>query len=424
MKLEEIALNLSVDNPKNLSGLMLYNHIRNRQFDKFKSIYREPFQSPSVDPTTNKQRSQLQIETEHSVYQRSDYTPLGLEYYFNSIFPSLGSVTPKTLLFNSGMAAISSLAYFLHCSKNVQKLVLGENAYFETKWLLEDYRRCQLVNEYQLKTLPKADTYWFEYPINCTSPLKYPFREQFDLSGFFTKFIEIVKKSSRPIYLVLDYTLYYLPFNLNSFLKNLPSNLTIFLVTSLQKHRGLGLDLTNAGAITIYSHQNVDIYEYLSRVRAIMGTSITQETAWFMPPLNPKIINQIIADSGLEARRLYQHINCPNSAVRFYCADNHQFQTCFIFAIIDPSLMKKYNTVPYLSDQLIAELVASAKRHHAVLIQGTSFGFPFTRIFKNSERYNDTDTLRIAVGYDSNLNKNLDIAIIEGVDNFIRKHSL
>lgn len=423
MRLREIALKLGTDNPKKLSGLKLYDHIRRSQLIKFKSLLLKPFQSPSIDPTTHRQRSKFQAESEHSVYQRSDYTPIGTENSLNSIFPPLKTLMPKTLLFNSGMAAISSLAYYLYCSKNIQKLVLGENAYFETKWLLEDYRHCQLIDEYRTEIFPTADAYWFEYPINCTNPLKYPFQEQFDLSRFFTKLLENVSQTSSPVYLVLDYTLCYLPFNLCHFMKVLPENLTIFLITSLQKHRGLGLDLTNAGAITVYSHQLNEVYDYLVRIRAIMGTSITQETTWLMPTLNPQIINQIITDSGLEAKRIYHLIDHPNSAVKFYFADNDQFRTSFIFAQINPSLIKRFSTVPYLSDQLIAELVASAKRHEAILVQGTSFGFPFTRIFKNSERYSNTDSLRIAVGYDPVFNKNLELAILEGVDVFIHKHT-
>lgn len=422
MKLNKIATQLGI-NSQGKTGMTLYRKMRQHYFNEFKQLDKLVFQSPSVRPSSHKQRSLSQIESEHSVYQRSDYTPISLENSFNSIFPNLGETTPRSIFFNSGMAAISSLAYFLHGPKNISKLVLGENAYFETKWLLEDYHKCHLVDEYQLKIPVDADVYWFEYPINCTSPKKYPFQEQLDIESFFKKILEITQKTSKQIYLVLDYTLYFLPFDVTKYVAKLPANLSIFLVTSLQKHRNLGLDLTNAGAITIYSHNVADDYEYFTRVRAIMGASITQETVWLMPPIDKNIINQIITDSGLEARRIFKLINRPKLPIKFFCADNNQFQTSFIFVEIDEDLMKKSVVVPYFSDLLMAEFVAAAKKHKTVLIQGTSFGFPFCRVFKNSERYMNTSALRIAVGYDPDFNKNIERALIEGVDSFLKKYS-
>ena len=113
MKLTELASKLDIKHPTDLSDLELYNYIRKNYFDKFRMRYKEPFQSPSVEPTTIKQRSAFQFEEEHSVYQRSDYTSLSLENNFNSLFPELDITKPSTLAFNSGMAAISCLMYLI-----------------------------------------------------------------------------------------------------------------------------------------------------------------------------------------------------------------------------------------------------------------------------------------------------------------------
>jgi hypothetical protein len=423
MKLEKIALKIGINNPKKLSGLALYDNVRQTFFNRFYKIENKAFQSPSVSPTSHRQRTKFQLETEHSVYQRSDYTPLKLENDFNLMFPKMGNINPKTIFFGSGMAAISSVAYYLHGPKKINKLLLGENAYFETKWLLEDYNRTVLTNEYLLDISSKADVYWFEYPINCTNPKSYPFDEQLNLKIFFKKLLNITRSTSSPIYLVIDYTLYFLPFDISKYIEKIPQNLTIFLITSLQKHRGLGLDLTNAGAITIYSHKIEEDYKYLLRIRAIMGASITQETAWLMPPINTEIINQIIVDSGLEARRIFDTVNRPELPIKFHWSNNQDFKTSFIFVEIDSKLMKHSTSVPYYSDLLIAEFIADAKRCKVVLIQGTSFGFPFCRIFKNSERYANTSTLRLAVGYDTDFNKNIDVVLKNGVDSFLKKYS-
>lgn len=423
MKIEELSSLLNIFPPKQLHGLRIYNYLRNYFIKKFHSKYNSFFQSPSIKPTTIKQRSSLQSEFEHSVYQRADYTPLRLEGYYNSLFPQVGSILPETLMFSSGMSAISSISYYLFGAKKINRIALGENAYFETKWLIEDYHRLSYFNEYNLNLPLNCDVIWIEYPINCTQPHSYPFNNQLDLITFFHKLVDLVHHSSRHFYLIIDYTLFYIPFDLKSFITQIPKNLTIFLVTSLQKHRGFGLDLTNAGAITFYSHQTKKDLEYLKRVRAITGTSVTQETVWLMPPLNKELINQIIKDSGRNAQDVFRRSYIPDSPVQLYYADNSYFLTCFIFVQISPKIMKLSKSPPYFSDLLIKEIILAARRHHVILIYGTSFGFPFSRIFKNSERYQNTDSLRIAIGYDSEMNRGVDLAIVEGIKRFIFKYA-
>jgi ssDNA-binding Zn-finger/Zn-ribbon topoisomerase 1 len=142
-----------------------------------------------------------------------------------------------------------------------------------------------------------------------------------------------------------------------------------------------------------------------------------------MPQINNKLINQIIKDSGNEAKKLFNKCNNLGLPIKLYFSDNKTFDSCFIFIKIDQKLMKRSVRKPYYSDLLIAELVKSAKRNKCILVNSTSFGFPFSRIFKNSERYSNADSLRIAVGYDSEFNLNLDKAINEGIINFLRKYS-
>ena len=193
MKLRNLASQLKIKHPKNLTGLSLYNYIRKYYFNEFKLKYSEPFQSPSVSPTTTKQRSKFQLNNEHSVYQRSDYTPLGLENRFNSFYKRINEVEPESLAFNSGMAAISSLMYYLYNYKKVERLALAENAYFETKWIAEDYNKYVFFDEYTLALPKKCNAYWIEFPINCTKPDKYPFEKQLNLKIFFSQFFYRVR---------------------------------------------------------------------------------------------------------------------------------------------------------------------------------------------------------------------------------------
>jgi len=421
MTIEDLAISLGVKYPRGLSKLQLYDYLRSHFFDEFKSKYSGAFQSPSIEPSAIKQRSDLQIESEHSVYQRSDYTPLTFEKSFNSLYQNLGRAEPRSLMFGSGMAAISSLIYYLYNCKKIKKLCLAENAYFETKWIAEDYGRFSLFNEYELNLPCDCDVYWLEYPVNCTHPDKYPFEKQIDMKKFFDVFLKIISKTNKNIHLVIDYTLFYIPFCLEEYVTSLPKNLTIYFVTSLQKHRGYGLDLTNGGVITYYSHHPIKDHEALVRTRAIMGSSITQETIWLMPQINNRLINRLITDSGHQAKKIFYKCNKDSSGIRLYYSDNDVFLTSFIFVKIDKELMKFSTKRPYFSDRLIAEIIESARRNNAIIVNGTSFGLPFTRIFKNSERYFNTDSLRIAVGYDEELNLGVAEAIQDGISSFLKK---
>lgn len=127
MKLEKVALSLGISSINGENKLQLYRRVRQNFIRHFGAKYKDFYQSPSILPSTSRQRSTYQSEKEHSVYQRSDYTPIILEHSFNSLFPSLASIAPITLMFNSGMAAISSVVYFLYGHKKIRCLSAGEN---------------------------------------------------------------------------------------------------------------------------------------------------------------------------------------------------------------------------------------------------------------------------------------------------------
>jgi len=419
MKIEELANKLCVKTKPNIHKLNIYNDIRNCFIKRSHQLDAEKFQSPSINLTTHVQRNFAQNEEEHSVYQRADYIPIKTERKFNRMFRTINNVEPKTLFFNSGMASISTIMFYLKNSKRLGTLNLGENVYFETKWLAEDFTDIKYFNEYNLNLDANAQIFWWEYPINCTQPTKFPFEQQLDIEKIFNiikQFCDYRPKKNH--FLVIDYTLYYLPFQISDYLLRVPDNLEIFLITSLQKHRGYGLDLTNGGAITFYSKNN-KVYEKLVKLRAIMGTSIPQETIWTMPEIETGAINKLVKDSGKNAQKIYEFISKYNiEKVKFYFSNNEKFLTSFIFIEIDKELVSGYKKKPYLSDILIEKIVFSAIKNGAILVYGTSFGLPFTRIFKNSERYDNTNSLRLAVGYDREMNKNVDKSIIEGVKLF------
>lgn len=424
MKIDILCENLGITVERGKSKLWYYKKARVSFLKALTENEVNKFQSPSIVPSTHSQRSKPQNEKEYSVYQRADFTPLNTENCLNQMYKKIGDRLPQTLLFSSGMAAISAVMFYLMNAKKMRGLSMGENAYFETKWLAENYDNLEYFNEYDSKIKIDSEVIWLEYPVNCTQPSKYPFDRGLNLKRIFSSIIKsCAENKEKKIALVVDYTLYYLPFNIFDYFTRLPANLEIYLITSLQKHRGYGLDLTNGGAITFYPIQGNNDYEKLSRLRAIMGISITQETIWSMPKIKPGIINQLIKDSGANAFRIYREISKTGfELVRYYFSNNKDFSTSFIFIEIGKTLMKKSIKPPYLSDLLISEIINAAKESRNVLIHGTSFGLPFCRIFKNSERYDNTNSLRLAVGYDEDLCNGIGKAIVAGTNSFLKKY--
>lgn len=423
MKILQLSNELGLDSKEHSEGLQAYERLRNMYIRQFHAQDKGKYQSPSIDPTTKTQRGQNQNEKEHGVYQRADFTPTHHEEKFNKIFKSIGGIKPKTMFFNSGMAAISVLMFYLKKSRKFKNFSLGENSYFETKWLSNYYSPVRLVNEYSFRIPRQTDLLWIEYPINCTQPESFPFDKQLNIQNLLE---EVTKHSTsrgnKNTVLVIDYTLYYISFDFIESIKRLPKNMELFLVTSLQKHRGYGLDLTNGGAITYYSTK--DNYEELSKIRTITGSNITQETIWTMPAIDIRIINKLIKDSGKNACQMFNFIQKYKfKGLKFHYSKNKIFKTSFIFVTIDKKLMEKSTKLPFYSDRLISEIIKAASRRKAILVNGTSFGLPFTRIFKNSERYENTNSLRIAVGYDEQMNTNVAESIVEGANSFLKKVS-
>lgn len=425
MKLEIVAENLDVKIDKKHKGITAYSHIRDYFIENSSLLERGKFQSPSISPSTHCQRSATQNEIEHGVYQRFDYTPISIEENFNQMFRPIGDIFPKTVFFSSGMAAISSTMFFIQNVLRLSSLCIGENTYFESKWLAENYSKTTIVNEFDREFTDDSNIFWLEYPINCSYPTKYPFDKRLDPNVELRKIYKICVSNKRKKFaIVIDYTLFYLPFPIWEFIVDIPDNLDIFLVTSLSKHRGYGLDLTNGGAVTIYTKRQMsDMYKSFNRTKTIMGASITQETVWTMPSIKPKLINQLILNSGENSLKMFHQLQSKEIlGVKFFFSKNSYLLTSFIFMEIESDLMKRSITYPYFSDLLISNILSEAINHKSILVYGTSFGFPFTRIFKNNSNWNhNASSLRIAVGYDDDLNKDVAESIQLGSERFINQ---
>lgn len=420
MDIKRLSDSLGIKYLSSKDKMQTYESIRSYYFDRFKKNYENIFQSPSINPTSVVQRGYLQNEKEHSAYQRADFTPISVEQDINKLFKKIEPFNPHTLVFNSGMAAISSLIFYFKNTLKLESVYIGENVYFETKWIFDNYEEKNYVNEYDLSMPNNWDILWVEYPINCTQPKKYPLNKQLNIKKIMNDLIDLCEKSpKKQHYLVVDYTLYFMPFSINNFISYVPKNLHIYLVTSLQKHRGYGLDLNNGGAITIYNIDKAS-YDNFLKLRAILGTSFTQESLWIMPKINNKLINQTILDSGKNAKNIFSKIYSSSNNIKVYFSDNENFLTSFIFLVIDKKLIRERTKKPFLSDLLIKKIIESANKNSAIIVHGTSFGLPYCRIFKNSERHENTDSLRIAVGYDEEMIKNVPGAINEGIKNFLK----
>lgn len=418
MEIKQLAQELSVSIDA-VDEMESYSLLRGYYVDTFTEKMNGQFQSPTISPSTLTQRGASQNDLEHGVYQRADYSPVVLEQQINNLYPKTNLIAPRTLVFNSGMASISTLLFFLYNCLGYEHIVVGENTYFETKSLFEKYNRFSFFNEFLSDGIPDCRGIWIEYPINCTKPDIYPINRSSSKLILFqaiNELIQIARKSPEKRYsIVIDYTLYFIPFDMD--ITRVPSNVSLFLITSLQKHRGYGLDLVNGGAITYYSN-NDDDYASLTELRASMGTLFTQESGWLQPAIRPTTINTLILDSGRLALSIFKRLKIHPGVSAFY-SGNNSFLTSFIFLKIEKSIMSLYGSGPFFSERLINSIVQAALEANTQILHGTSFGFPFTRIFKNSERYENTNMLRIAIGYDERLHVNMADVLSKGINRFI-----
>lgn len=416
MDIKIIADYLKIPIHRQADSLAVYKEIRKNLFRRYYEKYIGTFQSPSVSPTPIIQRANNQTDRKNETYLRYDFRPQDLEEKFNSGFLSVNGVQPQTLFFNSGMSAITTLVLYLAKVVRPKKVLLGDYTFFESKHILRRLFLTKIFSEESFEIPDDTTLVWFDYPTN-------------DDNNYFLNLPkllnEMIKRSyeryDEEFFIVIDYTVSAFGFSLEKYLKELPLNLHIFLVSSLQKHMTYGLDIGTGGALTIYSRAS-NIYAKIDMLRSYSGSFLNERSYFLLPPIEPSIVRRVIFDSGSIALEIAQEISNLSSKiiVHYQYKSPEPYTSSLIFVQLGDELLHNSSLKNYAIDSLTKCILVEAKKNNAILVHGTSFGFPMTRIFKNGDIDEDVRILRIVAGYDERMQENVLKSIKDGIQTFLK----
>lgn len=417
MNINDIGDYLDVRMDQRANNLENYQLIRKALFERFYDNYLGTFQSPSLKASPVVLRGRFQAERPLEYYLRFDFNPLHLEENFNAGHQPINSVWPKTLFFNSGMSAITALAIYLAKVAKTGGFLLGQHTYYEVKHVLRRIFAPQLFLESETQISDDTQMIWFDYPTNSDDKNCF-----LDLQ----KVLSTVSRLSqnhydKEFYLVIDYTTSAFGFSLEKYLEDLPNNLHIFLVSSLQKHMTYGLDIGTGGALTIYSRA-ADIYDDIKILRGYTGSLFNEQSFFLFPKIEPEIVKKLVVDSGKIAQSIFEHIKYLSKGIDVqYTYDSPEsYNSSLILLRLDNDLfLHKKGKDFHPIDQLVQCILTETKKNRTVIVNGASFGFPMTRIQKNGGLDDDVRSLRIAAGYDEEMNKNVIETIGNGIRNFL-----
>jgi hypothetical protein len=408
-------LNIQIDNK--LDNLEIYRLIRKTLFERFYKNYLGTFQSPSISASPVVLRGQFQAERSLECYLRFDFNPSELEEKFNEGHKPINFIWPKTLFFNGGMSAITTLAIYLAKEAKTGRLLLGQHTYYEVKHILRRLFAPQLFTESEVLISDDTQLIWFDYPTNSDDKNCF-----IDILTVLSSVIRLSKNHyDKEFYLVIDYTVSAFGFSLEKYLDDLPNNLHIFLVSSIQKHMTYGFDIGTGGALTIYS-RTADIYDNIMHLRGFTGSLFNEQSFFLLPNIEPEIVKQIVVDSGKNAQSIVEHVKFLSEGidVQYTFTSPESYNSSLVLLRLDRDFfLHKREKDIHPIDKLVHCILAEAKRNQAIIVNGASFGFPMTRIQKNGGLEDDVRSLRIAAGYDEEMNKNILDAIVIGIQNFI-----
>jgi len=400
MKIASVATALGVAVSQDEDPISVYQRIRGHYFNQYFNSIQGVYQSPSYADTPLIQTTDIQSKRRAEVYLRYDFDPAELESRFNKGHQAVDGVSPRTLFFSSGMSAITTLLLYLARAATSRRACIGLHSYFETVRLLRQLFRLEAQEEAKLNIKGDAQILWMDYPLS-TEWNEFP-----DLSSILKRFrTHAIRHYDRDFFAVIDYSVAAFAFDIRDHVSELPENVHLLLISSLQKHMGYGLDLARGGAITIYS-RSPELPISLARLRTYSGSCLTETSFYLMPPVIPSLIKDLVKDAGMNARRLAEAVaNLSVDGLRLHYPPQARtpFETSLIFLEIDDRAARSPESDTYPADSLLQYILSEARSCHAPVTHGESFGFAMTRIHKWGPFYSDVRSVRICAGYDEQL---------------------
>ncbi|MDE1818293.1 MAG: hypothetical protein KGI19_06795 [Thaumarchaeota archaeon] len=300
---------------------------------------------------------------------------------------------------------------------NSRGACMGVNTYFEAGRLIRQFFQVRALPEDQFRIASDDHLIWIDYPLS-DEPNYFP-----DLHTILSEMVDNSRRRyDQEYYCVIDYTLAGFAFDIRRYIRDLPYNLHIFLVSSLQKHMTYGLDTATGGALTIYSRTN-EIIPAIRRLRSYCGTILSERSAFLLPRIEPAIVKEIIIDAGKNAYNLAKTLSSlgsPRLKIHYQFDSSVGYHSSLVFIELPETINKPRSGGLPLLDRLLDQILIAAKKKKAPLVHGASFGFPMTRICKfDGGIHSDLRSLRLGVGYDEDLASSVIPAINDGIQTFL-----
>lgn len=385
-----------------LRKAIIHNHL---------SILVDHFRSPIQ---TQHEVEQIQLLTDADYnYERGSSYP-DLESRFHRLLPSYSQSQTffhkRTLLFSSGMAAISTALNFgghsLIPARKKKLLIFG--TYFETKMLIRSLGSSffpYFCNSWQEFSSQLALDF---YDVAYIEPLAWNHKiVKFDESNLQQMLSSLNLKNLRII--IFDTTLSGVSeFDTLKLFKNANTNLNclIFTISSMIKTNQFGLEFTNAGIMHLFAQKRTfylstfeKIIEHLQKLRSTTDQSLSS--------LSMSILTEPFLSEPVLVSSYTNLIKTSNALFYSIFTESLKESFCTVETSLDPrpeltapfSLISLKDSEYSKYQALLKKVFLLVKANGLCVDPGTSFGFQKTRI--DLIRYNienDVNYLRVSPG--------------------------
>lgn len=297
---------------------------------------------------------------------------------------------PEVYLMSSGMAAFSTLVFFLRSDQGVSGPILaGASIYFENKIVLEkafpgqvsyvDESNASAVVEAAKRVRPQAV---FLDTLCNTETLAVP-----DMASLVPRILSVLSPKA---FLVVDNSGMALACHPPDWLPMLGSHARLFVVESMNKYYQFGFDRVTGGIVWTPSGFLPSGF-YKSRV--CLGTNVPDASALALPEPNRALLRRRMGRMGRNAMTLAGRLDAfladrktgPVSHVVYPGLPSHSsakwaqsrwFHGSFLVLAFRPA----FQTVPEYQ-KFVGRLIEKARLANVDLVSGTSFGFDVTRVY-------------------------------------------
>ncbi|MDQ8837884.1 hypothetical protein [Streptococcus ruminantium] len=318
-----------------------------------------------------------------------------LESKFNSSI--ISCAYHKTVFFNSGISAIYNIFISIKRIMNKENLnILSTSSYFETG-MINNVLMANVVN-INSKDVIEHDVIFIEtIDYNC---LHYNSLVEIFQNNHFTF------SKDKVTFIVVDSTLFRDKKDIDIIIEKFLSKNVIFIeVMSLIKFYQLGMELSNAGSITIYSHESMsevvnELASYLKKVRNISGSNLSLYEIALLSDntmLDIDLVEMYRLRIYKNARRFYNFIDKTDSIFNVIYPENGRGEAPFIILKNEDYKMEDY----LLYCSLLKKLI---EVENIGIFMGSSFGFNHTRFeLIITNEFEDEAFIKISIGaFDEN----------------------